>query len=243
MIKVMTYNIRHDLIDLFPKRKRINSWFKRKDCVVDIIKKHNADVICLQEVGRFFQRPYLKKHLKDYVYIESKHWFPLYPTNVTLVKKRLFILDVKRGSLSGGREPRTYIIVEVTHLEQNYIIANTHLDLDERVRQKHFDIIYCNTYKHDVPHNLQPPLIICGDLNMYKDHPLLSEIILRGFKSDTLSNGTFNHFKEEEPLKSMQIDYILHRGFKNSKSIVDISKYNDKFPSDHCPIISKLKTF
>ena len=220
-LKIMTYNIRHgagmdDVLDL--------------DRQAEVIRQAAPDVVALQEVdsvvkrsGRVDQAAYLASSLgmegrfgaaiplsggKYGVAILSKE-SPLSCRNIPLP----------------GTEKRTLLVCEF----QEYVLACTHLDLDETCRLQSVPIILEEAARWD------KPFFICGDWN---DEPSSKLITTMKRKFQFLNNLTASPANYTFPASSPKkiIDYIATYGHV-IKSIRSRQVINEPNASDHRPVL------
>jgi endonuclease/exonuclease/phosphatase family metal-dependent hydrolase len=91
-------------------------------------------------------------------------------------------------------------------------------------------------------------VIFCGDLNLNDDHPTIAfvqsqmkDALLVSKQVKTKMNRTFNNFDLTTPA-SNRIDYIFTNAYINVQSFETIVEpFGVSYPSDHFPILAKLK--
>ena len=223
-LKIMTYNIRHgagmdDVLDL--------------DRQAEVIRQAAPDVVALQEVdsvvkrsGRVDQAAYLASSLgmegrfgaaiplsggKYGVAILSKE-SPLSCRNIPLP----------------GTEKRTLLVCEF----QEYVLACTHLDLDETCRLQSVPIILEEAARWD------KPFFICGDWNDEPSSTLIKNLKKSFYFINATTNNSSN-YTFPAPKPTIIIDYIASYGTGSARTIRSVRSrrvINEPQASDHCPV-------
>lgn len=257
LMKVMTFNIRADnVLDIN------NRWEKRAHLVYETIKYYDCDIIGLQEVTEKMHRD-ICNNMKDYTILglgRTKKFFS--EKNSLLIKKKYSVLEhktfwlSKTPSKSGSTVwfslfPRicTTAVCQ-SESGQKIRIYNTHLDcLSAKAREfglkKIIEVMEKNYEKE------QLPCILMGDFNVTPNSKLMKNFKDGTYTSKKLfavqdvnealySKTTMSMFKGRE--KGVHIDYIfVSEEFEIENA--EVIKYNKagKYPSDHYPIVAKLK--
>lgn len=237
-----------------------NSWPYRKEFLTETLLSHSPDIIATQE-GRFYQLKEFEELLANYEIVDHhRSWIRdrMYPT--FFVKKNKFeiikSLDIWlsetpgiAGSLSfGSTFPRlmTWLKVQPKNSELNFIIVNTHLDhIKEETRQQQTKVLVKEIERLQ---DNSSRLIIMGDFN---DSPSsqVRNLILTSFPSLKDSWKLFNpneetshHAFNGECQNGSRIDWILTEQSIHVESCFLDKRHNDgKYPSDHFPVICKIK--
>jgi len=257
-IKIMSYNVR--MFDLYNWSGDTNTGNK----IVDLIKKENADIICLQEFYSSRKKKWTQKiinslQIKDYI-ISSKNKstysgnaiFSKYPiVNEGFVgyanNQKCIYADIKKGNDT----IRIYSIhLASIHLDRdNYkFMKNIKINIENKNENiegvKDISGKLLQAYKkrsHEVdaifPHIIESPYekIVCGDFN---DIPI--SYTYRKIKGDLkdsfieTSFGIGNTYAGSLPF--FRIDYIFHSSKFNSIN----HKRLKKELSDHYPIVSTI---
>lgn len=237
-----------------------NSWNHRKEFLTKTLLSHDPDIIASQE-GRFNQLKEFEDLLVNYEMIDyHRSWIKdrMYPT--FFLKKNKFeiikSLDIWlsetpdiAGSLSfGSAFPRlmTWIKVQPKNSDLNFLLVNTHLDhVKEETRLQQTRVLVSEIEKIQTSNSR---LIILGDFN---DPPegKVRKIILKsfpdlidGWKLHNASEETSHHAFNGECQNGSRIDWILtDQSIQVKNCIFDKRNKDGKFPSDHFPVICKIK--
>ncbi|HAX71986.1 MAG TPA: endonuclease [Firmicutes bacterium] len=256
-MKVMTFNLRSDSV--FDGKNR---WRYRKDLVIEVIKKHQCDMIGVQEVTHQM-RDDLMSNLKNYHIVgEARTQRFFVEHNNILVSKDHTILEhetfwlSKNPNKSGSSIwysvfPRICTTAKVK-LNTGEIVRvyNTHLDIylsPARVYGlKKISEHIKRQYELD-----KIPVILMGDFNTTPNQKLISDfmnghfenqkfVAVQEYNTSIYEKATMGYFKDIE--KGLHLDYIF---VSDECEVVhaDIIKDNEKgrFPSDHYPMVASIK--
>jgi endonuclease/exonuclease/phosphatase family metal-dependent hydrolase len=255
-VTLMSYNIRCGFCE--PEASP-NHWSKRKFLITQLIKSHAPDLIGLQE-AELFQVQDLAALLDGYEWVgvgrddgktrgES--------TAVLFRSERFSLQHEKTLWLSptpeqpskgwGADFPRTLSILHFIDLKTKspLQVLNTHFDHNsELARQESAHFLLAQISKLPATE----PLALVGDFNFVA--PSESYTILSGKLSDaetisrtapTGGHKTFNDFGKNIEEKN-KIDFIFVNQFLEVLSHqIDVTTYDGNYPSDHYPIVVKLK--
>ena len=218
-VTIMSYNVRH---------------CAGMDCVVDydrtaeVIIENQPDVVALQELDSMTGRSGQKYQLKELA--NRTNYCPIFGKAIdydgggygvgVLTKEQP--LSTKRIPLP-GEEPRVLLIVEL----KNYVIACTHLDLEEDARLASIPLIINEAERW------QKPFILAGDWNDHPDSQLLQELT----KYFTINSGNDFTFPSDEPNEC--IDYVATYNSHSAKTLESVV-IDKKEASDHRPLVVKL---
>ncbi len=257
-ITVMSYNIRFDNPD-----DGINAWPHRKDYVAEMMsEKYQADIVGIQEAQKN-QIEDLQHRLPKYSWVgvgrddgrSEGEFSPIfYKTNrFKLVATNTFWLS-ETPHLPGSKSWDTAITRVVTwaiftdlNTEQNFYLVNTHFDHEgEKARIESAKMIV--EFISEIDRNI--PVVFTGDLNVTESseaYSVLSEdpdLHDARYLSETGHDGptaSFNNWKELRPPES-RLDYLFVRdGIRVLSHRIADDRYEDRFPSDHLPVVSKLR--
>jgi endonuclease/exonuclease/phosphatase family metal-dependent hydrolase len=245
---VMTINLRFGLAEDGP-----NNWIYRKKSFRTLFKLHQPDFIAMQEANDF-QIDYFQEILGAYDYIGRRAPAPPgWQDNIIFYKntwqcrhKEQFYLSETPSipsMLPGSKWPRQCILGLFEKEGRSLICASTHFDFEDAVQVRSAQIILEKLSRF--PEEL--PVILMGDFNNRpfsnayleltsprKTLPALQEI----FQSHTAC--THHAFTGE--CKGGHIDWILYRGgIKNTNRQVLAEKFEDKYPSDHFPVLADFQ--
>lgn len=220
----MTYNIRHgegmdNVVDLDRQSK--------------VIQNALPDVVGLQEVdsivprsGSIDETAYLANSLGMYGTFGPAIPYKGGKYGVAILSKEC-PLSVRNIPLP-GTEKRTLLVCEF----ENYVFANTHLDLTEEHRLASVPIIIEEASRWD------KPFFICGDWNDKPSSKLIKTMKKSFFfLNNTLETSTTYTFPADTP--NSIIDYIASYG-KVIKSLKSRRVINEPKASDHRPIIIEV---
>lgn len=254
-LSVMTYNIRLDVAS-----DGENAWPHRKEVLSSQIQFYGPDILGVQE-ARPSQMTDLKTALKEYNTIgigrdgDDKGEYSAIFYNTKKVKvehENTFWLSETPNKVSKGWDaayPRicTYGLFTLLESNQKIWVFNTHLDhvgVEAQLQGMQLILKTIDTLNTD-----NFPVILMGDFNVEPHSELITNLKQKMNDSKDMAkltfgpHGTFNGFKFEE-LVTRRIDYIMLS--KSNK--IEVEKYGVlsssidlKYPSDHFPVIIKLR--
>lgn len=218
-VKIMSYNVRHcagmDLVVDY-------------DRTADVIIRQQPDVVALQELDSVTGRSSRKYQLSELANRTS--YFPVFGKAIDYdggaygvgVLTKEPPLSTKRIPLPGD-EPRVLLVVEL----KNYVIACTHLDLEEVERLASIPFII------EEAQRWEKPFILAGDWNDTLNSPLLNEMT----KYFTINSGSDFTYPADEPNEC--IDFVA--SFKNHPvTTLETAVIDEPAASDHRPLMVKL---
>ena len=253
-ITVMSYNIRCGYCE---DSSNVNNWSYRKYLVAYLIKSHNPDLIGLQE-AEMFQVNELIEMLDEYDWygVSREDGKEKGESTAILYKKERFDPLVKETQwlsetpqfVSKGWDAalnRTVTIIKFKDkkLNKEFYYANTHFDhIGEKARTESSRLIINFLSQYVVEY----PIIFSGDLNytsISEGYKILSSKLSDAKTiADTESGGniSFNGFgKDIKP--DNKIDFIfINNKVKVLEHIVDTTRFNELYPSDHYPVITEI---
>lgn len=215
-LKVMTYNVRHRAgMDLVLDYDRTAA----------VIARQQPDVVALQELDSMTGR---SEHLYQLGELASRtQYHPVFGSAIDFdggkygvgFLTREIPLSTKSTPLPGD-ESRVLLVVEL----QDYVMACTHLDLEEEQRLASIPFIV------EEAQHWQKPFILAGDWNDTPDSELLQEMT----KHFTILSGDEASYPADEPTGC--IDYIA--SFKSrTVEVLGSSVINEPAASDHRPVV------
>ena len=218
-VTIMSYNVRHcagmDLVVDY-------------DRTANVITENQPDVVALQELDSMTGRSGQKYQLVELA--NRTNYYPVFGKAIdydggaygvgVLTKEKP--LSTKRIPLP-GEEPRVLLIVEL----ENYVIACTHLDLEESERLASMPLIIEEAY------HWKKPFILAGDLNDYPDSQVLKELK----KHFTINSGNEFTFPADEPNEC--IDYVATFNNCPAKTLESVV-IDEPEASDHRPLMVNL---
>lgn len=219
-VTIMSYNVRHcagmDLVVDY-------------DRTAAVIAENQPDVVALQELDSITGRSGRKYQLSELA--DRTNYYPVFGKAIdydgggygigVLTKEKP--LSTKRIPLP-GEEPRVLLIVEL----KDYVIACTHLDLEESERLASTPIIIGEAQ------HWKKPFILAGDWNDYPNSQLLQELK----KYFTINSGYDFTFPADKPTEC--IDYVATFNNSPGKTIESVV-VDEPEASDHRPLMVKLQ--
>lgn len=219
-VRIMSYNVRHCAgMD----------WEVDYDRTAEVTLKQMPDVVALQELDSMTGRSGRKYQLGELA--KRTNYYPVFGKAIdydgggygvgVLIKEQP--LSTKRIPLP-GEEPRVLLVVEL----KDYVIACTHLDLEEDARLASIPLII------EEANYWQKPFIIAGDLNDFPDSQVLKELK----KYFTINSGDEATFPADKPNEC--IDYVATFNNCPAKTIESLV-VDEPEASDHRPLLVKLQ--
>lgn len=218
-VRIMSYNVRHcagmDLVVDY-------------DRTATVIAEQQPDVIALQELDSMTGRSGQCYQLGELA--ERTKYYPIFGSAINYdggkygvgILTREQPLSSKRIPLP-GEEPRVLLVVEL----KDYVVACTHLDLEEAARLSSVPMII------EEAQSCKKPFILAGDWNDTLGSPLLQEMT----KHFTILSGNAPTYPADKPQDC--IDYIASFKTHPAKSLESIV-IDEPEASDHRPLIVKL---
>ena len=252
-LNLMTYNIRYS-----NPGDGVNAWPNRKDWVKDLVEFYDTDILCVQEALKD-QVDYLLKDSRfelegvgrDDGKAKGEYSAILYNKN-RFRKERsgTFWLSETPGQPSKGWDAQiiricTWVKLFDKATKKDFFVFNTHYDhMGVKAREKSSELI--REKIKQIAGKL--PVILSGDLNTNPETQPIS--VLKTFLKDAKEiskakpygpEGTFNAFKFDAKLKD-RIDYIfVNDQFDVLKFAVLSDSKDQRYPSDHLPVLVKVQ--
>ena len=219
-VRVMTYNVRHCAgMDLKLDYDR----------TAGVILKQQPDVVAIQELDSMTTRGNQRYQLDELA--RRANYFPTYAAAIKYdggkygvgILTRERPLSVKRIPLP-GKEPRVLLVVEL----KDYVMACTHLDLNEKERLESVPIIVAEAQRW------QKPFVIAGDWNDHPNSKLLKEL-KKCFKINTGKRSTYPADNPNECIDYIATTKTMPAKAKHYEVVVEPET------SDHRPVVADLK--
>ena len=219
-LQVMSYNVRHcagmDLVLDY-------------DRTATIINKQQPDVVALQELDSMTGRSEQRYQLGELA--TRTAYYPVFGSAIDYdggkygvgILTREPPLNTKAIPLP-GEEPRVLLVVEL----KDYVLACTHLDLEEEQRLASIPLIV------EEAQRWQKPFILAGDWNDTPDSELLQEMA----KHFTILSGNEATFPADKPQEC--IDYIASYKDRPAEALESIV-IDEPEASDHRPLVVRLQ--
>ena len=254
-MNIITYNIRYNT----PSDKE-NAWPNRRAEVMNLLKRHNADIFSVQE-ALYDQIMDLKDGMSGFDYVGvgrddgniNGEFSAIYynSTRYALIENGTFWLSETPEIPSKSWDAAlnricTWARLKEKETRMTFYIFNTHFDHIGVKARKESAILILK--KIDEISVRKGPVILSGDFNLKPEEKPLVLIRQRLKDSRQISAtitqgpvGTFNDFDFASKLEN-RIDYI----FVNK--MVDVRKYtvltdskNNRYPSDHLPVLVEIQ--
>lgn len=219
-LQVMSYNVRHcagmDMVLDY-------------DRTAQVINEQQPDVVALQELDSMTVRSEQRFQLDELA--NRTAYYPVFGSAIDFDGGRYGVgvltrerpLSAKTIPLP-GEEPRVLLVVEL----KDYVIACTHLDLEEEQRLASIPLIV------EEAQRWQKPFILAGDWNDTPD----SELLQKMAKHFTILSGNEATFPADKPQEC--IDYIASYKGHPTETIESIV-IDEPAASDHRPLVVSLR--
>ena len=219
-LQVMTYNIRHCAgMDLVVDYDRTS----------DVIIQQQPDVVALQELDSMTGRSGQRYQLEELAIRTQYH--PVFGSAIDYdggtygvgILTREQPLSSKRIPLPGD-EPRVLLVVEL----KDYVLACTHLDLEEAERLASVPLIV------EEAQRWQKPFLLAGDWNDTPDSQLLQALT----QHFTLLSGDHPTYPADAPRDC--IDYVAIYKAQPAETL-EYHVVEEPEASDHRPLVVRIK--
>jgi endonuclease/exonuclease/phosphatase family metal-dependent hydrolase len=257
-MKIMTYNIRCGNCD----NNNENNWESRKNITFSMIDKYKPDIIGFQEIIPF-QLAYISDTLKEYSYFGSgrdanrggegcyifynKEKFTIDSAN----SGTLWYSDTPEvpGSSNWGDDYQriiTYARFTDKKTGKSFYHFNTHLTLKDSIQSRYAEFLAQNITKRAIA----DPVIVTGDFNAIESskaiermkQPIGNLSLIDSYREvhPTGDAFTFHGFTGKGDGRKIDYIFIQKDSFKVVDSDIITYNVNNKFPSDHFPILVEL---
>ncbi|ADQ17383.1 Endonuclease/exonuclease/phosphatase [Leadbetterella byssophila DSM 17132] len=253
-LRISSYNIRMNRAN-----DGVNNWNLRKDKVNELIRYHDFDIVGVQEAFKDQLDDMLR--MKEYAYTGSgredgksagEHSAILYKTSrFKLLKSGDFWYSETPDVPGKGWDARccnricSWARFKDLVTKKEFYVFNSHFDHEGVEARRNSGKLLVAKMK-EIAGKL--PVIAMGDLNSTPDTEQV--VYISQHYNDTFNAsemppygpiGTFNAFKYDAALKD-RIDYIfVSEHFKVKKYATLTDSYQQKFPSDHLPVVVDLE--
>jgi endonuclease/exonuclease/phosphatase family metal-dependent hydrolase len=251
-LSVMSFNIR-----LPAESDGVDYWETRKPLAVKMLREQAPDVIGMQELVKT-QADYLAKALPDYAWFGrgreadggGEHMGVFYRKDrLKVVESGDFWLsdtpDVP-GSISWNHlHPRmvTWALFERRSDGKRFYFFNTHLpyrDQDEAARVKGGKAIAAQLAT--LPAGV--PVVLTGDFNTSPDsevHAVLARTLQDAWTTAPRVEGSDATFHGFTGNADKRIDWIFVKGVQLASITSVTTRWNQRYPSDHFPLLATLR--
>lgn len=253
--KIMTYNIRLDT-----PRDGENSWDFRKNALIKQITLNKVDVFGVQEALPN-QVAFVDSVLINYNYVgvgrddgkNKGEYSAIFFNKIkyNLLTQNTFWLSESSEIPSKGWDaayPRvcTYALLSDKKTNRKFWVFNTHFDHIGDVAREQSSKLILQKIKELNTDKL--PVILMGDFNLTEETDVInyinsylkdSKIISKSKVIDSL--GTFNGFDiSKNSTERIDFIFVSENAIKVKKYKVLRKSYNNKYPSDHFPVLVHL---
>ncbi|MEE2991328.1 MAG: endonuclease/exonuclease/phosphatase family protein [Planctomycetota bacterium] len=255
-LNVMTFNIRYDNLG-----DGLDNWRFRSANVAGMFSHHKVAVAGLQEVLHR-QLSHLEKRLPGYAHVgvgredgkQKGEYAPIFFDKDRLELTRsdtiwLSETPKKVGSKSWDSSlPRiaTLAWLKDKKTGKMLLVVNTHFDHRGAVARRESAALIGRHVKQVNQEKI--PVVVMGDLNCLPGSDPYRQFLQAGFqdaleKSEKEHQGprsTWNGFGKTV-VEGRRIDFIfISPDLRVLAHRIDARQFNGRFPSDHCPVISRL---
>ena len=250
-LRIMSFNIR-----LPAESDGVDYWETRKPLAVRMLREQQPDVIGLQELVKA-QADYLARELPQYAWFGrgreadggGEHMGVFYRKDrLKVIESGDFWLsdtpDVAGSITWGHPHPRmvTWALFEQRSDGRRFYLFNTHLpyrDEDEAARLKGAQAIarHLATLPDDVP------VVLTGDFNTTPDsdaHAVLAGTLQDAWTTAPRVEGIDATFHGFTGKADRRIDWIFVRGAQLESITSVTTRWNNRYPSDHFPLVATL---
>ena len=251
-LRIMSFNIR-----LPAESDGVDYWETRKPLAVRMLREQQPDVIGLQELVKA-QADYLARELPQYAWFGrgreadggGEHMGVFYRKDrLTVIESGDFWLsdtpDVAGSITWGHPHPRmvTWALFEQRSDGRRFYLFNTHLpyrDEDEAARLKGAQAIarHLATLPDDVA------VVLTGDFNTTPDsdaHAVLAGTLQDAWTTAPRVEGIDATFHGFTGKADRRIDWIFVRGAQLESITSVTTRWNNRYPSDHFPLVATLR--
>ena len=254
-MNITSYNIRYN-----NPGDGENAWPNRKEMVSRLLRFHEADIIGLQE-ALYGQILDIQNDLPEYEWFgvgrddgkKEGEFSPVFfnKSKFTLLENGTFWLSETPEKPGLGWDAACNRVVtwgkfQSKTSQKKFMVFNTHFDHAGTEARKQSAILIRQKIEK-MTYNKNLPFFLTGDLNLTPGELPIS--LLKKYLNDSrdISQeppygpvGTFNGFKLDSPL-DRRIDYIFTHGDLKVLRYGVLSDIKDqRFPSDHLPVIIKV---
>ena len=254
-LRVMSYNIRYDSPS---DAKQGNGWEQRKGKLVQLIKHYDPDLLGVQEAMKH-QLDFLLEQLEGYEYIgvgrddggeKGEYSAILFKTSkLNLVENNTFWLSETPDKPSKAWDaalPRiaTWGAFETKAGNKRFYYFNTHFDHVGSEARVNSAKLLLKKVESLVG---KAPVVVSGDFNATPDaepYEVLTSVLQDGRAKTAAAaygpEGTFSGFELTADKDFPRIDYIFVQGVEVQSYETISDFFNDKFPSDHLPVLIEI---
>ena len=256
-LNVMTFNIRYD-----NRGDGQDQWRFRAGNVASMFATHDVAVAGLQEVLHR-QLTELKKRLPQYEAVgvgredgkQRGEYAPIFYRKDRLTLERYDTIWLSKTPGKPGSKSWDSSLPRIATLawfkekkgDQRWLIVNTHFDHRGAEARRESAALIAHHVKK-VRYRDQLPAVVMGDLNCLPNSEPYKNLQRGGFKDALLESkakhvgpmSSWNGFGKAV-VPGRRIDFIfVDAHLKVLSHKIDASQFKGRFPSDHCPVITRL---
>jgi endonuclease/exonuclease/phosphatase family metal-dependent hydrolase len=253
-LNIITYNIR-----LNTPSDGENAWPYRKDKVISLLKFHEADIFCLQEVLDDQMRD-VDSAFQNFTYVgvgrddgkKAGEYSPVFYNKERFVEisSGNFWLSETPGVPGLGWDAAciricSWVLLEEITSNRKIRVFNTHFDhIGVEARKNAADLIITEIKKAEDGN----PVILCGDFNLPPESVPVKKLSAYLFDSYTISKmppygpaGTWAGFSYDGEV-GKRIDYIfVSKEIEVKRFAILTDSENRRFYSDHLPVFVEIE--
>jgi endonuclease/exonuclease/phosphatase family metal-dependent hydrolase len=255
-LTVMTFNIRYDNLG-----DGLDNWRFRSANVAGMFSHHDVAIAGLQEVLHR-QLNHLEKRLPGYAHVgvgredgkQKGEYAPIFYRKDRLELTRsetIWLSEMPRKVGSKSWDSSLPRIATLAWLKDKktgklLLVVNTHFDHRGAVARRESAALIGRHLKQ--VNQEKVPVVVMGDLNCLPGSDPYKQFTQAGFqdalgKSEKEHEGprsTWNGFGKTV-VEGRRIDFIfVSPDLRVLEHRIDVRRFNGRFPSDHCPVISRL---
>lgn len=263
-LRVLNFNTMCD----FCKGSEFTDYSNRSKALNSIIKMHSPDLIALQELRSTTHVKMILKDLKNYDFIATDSLLMSYADPAIAYNKTRY-KKLTQGQFWLGKNPDQFnlgwkfalprqvhwVLLEHIFSGKKFYFMSSHFDnrVENLLGASHLVPKRIKSLLKDSPY----PFIFAADTNITPDVPeyknLLSDVLINAFdlKEKFHVNGkskdhrSLCYLRKGKVFPDCRVDHVLldkMTKWKVKQFIIDTTKtYNQKFPSDHRPVIVDLE--
>lgn len=252
-LTVMSYNAR--CVNFLDAYKR--NWYFRAPVFLRAIQDVKPDIIGFQEIRKPQER-YLNEHLTGYILRHAYRSDNRRKESMTIAYRKGLFTEKETGFFwlsdtpeklskdwgSGSYRIANYVVLTDNKTGETFTVINTHLDnVSEEARAKGIKVILEQIKKRGLP---RPVLL--GDMNDFPQSAFYREAENGGLldareKAKKVYDGpgpTWHNFGSQGDADRIDF-FFVSPGMEVSEYAVFDKTYDGVYPSDHYPIVMKIK--
>jgi endonuclease/exonuclease/phosphatase family metal-dependent hydrolase len=253
-LKIMTFNLRVHM-----EADGDNAWPNRVTAVAGTIRKHDPDIIGVQE-GLYAMLADLEPLLAEYAWVgEGRDGGANGEFTAIFYKKSKWdVAETGNFSLSEKPEQLGVKSWDTSHTRmctwaafqsrtgEEFAMFNTHLDhVGEEAQRKGMGLI--RERMRALRDRGGMPIVLTGDFNVTPEHAAVAGLEQEGYRSvysvlleaNREVGGTVHHFNGGD--SGDTIDYIfLTPDWQVHSVVIDRELYEGRYPSDHYPVVAEV---